>query len=95
MPKLLPLLIAAAAVASCGNAQFGQSDPDFAEMEDLKAWGRQLKADDRDTARLLVRECWGEGSLTTAEGKLTVARCMRRKYDEGVRATRSWEPSRE
>ena len=49
----------------------------------------QLKADDADTARLLVRECWGEGSLGTAEGKLQVARCMRRKYDEGVRGTRT------
>jgi hypothetical protein len=27
-----------------------------------------------------------EGSLFTDEGKLAVARCMRRKYDEGVRA---------
>ena len=95
MPRLLPLLIAAAAMAGCGNAHFDQSDPNFAEMEQHKAWLRQLKADDRDTARLLVRECWGEGSFTTPEGKLTVSRCMRRKYDEGVRGTRSWEPARE
>ena len=95
MPRLLPLLIAAAAMAGCGNAQLDQSDPNFAEMEEHKAWLRQLKADDRDTARLLVKECWGEGSFTTAEGKLTMSRCMRRKYDEGVRGTRSWEPARE
>jgi hypothetical protein len=78
-------------MAGCGNAQFDQSDANFAEMEQHKAWLRELKADDRDTARLLVTECCGEGSFTTAEGKLTMSRCMRRKYDEGVRATRSWE----
>ena len=92
MPRILPLLLAAIATTGCGNAQLDQSDPNYAEMEELKAWARQLKADDRDTARLLVRECWGEGSLGTAEGKLQVARCMRRKYDEGVRGTRTgWQ----
>jgi hypothetical protein len=55
-------------------------------MEQLKSWLRQLKADDPDTARLLVRECAGEGSLFTDEGKLVMARCMRRKYDERERA---------
>ena len=91
MPRLLPLLLAAA-MAGCGNAQLDRSDPNHAEMEELKAWMRRLKADDRDTARLLVRECWGEGSLGTPEGKLKVARCMRRKYDEGVRGTRTgWQ----
>ena len=90
MTRLLPLFLAAAAVSGCGSAQLDSSDPNYAEMEDLKAWGRQLKADDRDTARLLVKLCWGEGSLMTAEGKLQVARCMRRKYDEGARAERSW-----
>jgi hypothetical protein len=55
-------------------------------MEQLKSWLRQLKADDPDTARLLVRECAGEGSLFTDEGKLVMARCMRRKYGEGDRA---------
>ena len=59
-------------------------------MEALKAWAKQVKAEDRDTIRLLVRQCWGEGSLMTAEAKLAIGRCMRRKYDEGVRATRSW-----
>jgi hypothetical protein len=62
------------------------SDPNYAEMEQLRAWARQLKAEDRNTARLLVRLCWNEGSLRTAEGKLAIARCMRRKYDEGARA---------
>ena len=86
MTRLFPLLIAATALAGCNSAQLDPSDPNYAEMEQLKGWTRQLKADDRDTARLLVKLCWNEGSLTTAEGKLKVARCMRRKYDEGVRA---------
>ena len=56
-------------------------------MEQLKSWLRQLKADDPDTARLLVRECAGRGlPLFTDEGKLVMARCMRRKYGEGDRA---------
>lgn len=89
MTRLLPVLIAAAAAAGCSSSaasDFAPSDPNYAEMDELKAWGKQLKADDRDTARLLVRECWGEGSLQTPEGKLAIARCMRRKYDEGERA---------
>lgn len=94
MFKRTVIIIAAAAVtADCSSSaasDFAPTDPNYAEMEQLKAWGRQLKAEDRDTTRLLVRECWGEGSLSTAEGKLAVARCMRRKNDEGVRATRSW-----
>ena len=90
MQKLtLLLLLAATALTACQASAMDASDPNSAEMEQLKAWLRQLKADDADTARLLVRECWGEGSLGTAEGKLQVARCMRRKYDEGVRGTRT------
>ena len=89
MHKLTHLLIAAASLASCSSgaeSDFATTDPNYAEMEDLKAWAKQLKEEDRDTTRVLVRQCWGEGSLSTAEGKLTIARCMRRKYDEGVRA---------
>ena len=87
MFRTLPLLLAAAgALSACSSEAMDPSDPNYAEMEDLKAWGRQLKAEDRDTARLLVKRCWGEGSLMTPEGKLQIARCMRRKYDEGVRA---------
>lgn len=88
MTRLLPLLIAAAAAGCTSSAagDFAPSDPHYAEMEQLKAWGKQLKAEDRDTARLLMRNCWAEGSLSTAEGKLAIARCMRRKYDEGLRA---------
>ena len=86
MRNLVPLLIAAASLAACNSAAMDSNDPNYAEMEDLKAWGRQLKAEDPATAHLLIRECWGEGSLMTPEGKLAVARCMRRKYDEGERA---------
>lgn len=88
MRKFLPILIAVA-LAGCSSSaasDFAPSDPNYAEMEQLKAWGRQLKAEDRDTARVLVRNCWSEGSFSTAEGKLAIARCMRRKYDEGLRA---------
>ena len=84
---LFPIAAAAAfALAACQGEVMDSSDPNYAEMEELKAWGRQLKADDPDTARGLVRQCWDEGSLRTAEGKLVIARCMRRKYDEGYRA---------
>ena len=86
MLRLAPVLIAAIAVAACQPGSAEQSTPPSEEMEQLKTWLRQLKADDRDTARLLVRECAGEGSLFTDEGKLVKARCMRRKYDEGARA---------
>lgn len=88
MHKFMPLLIAAALAgcASGADSGFDPSDPRYAEMEQLKSWGRELKTEDRDTARLLMRNCWGEGSLSTAEGKLAIARCMRRKYDEGLRA---------
>jgi hypothetical protein len=86
MLRLAPVLIAAIAVAACqpGNAE--QSTPPSEEMEQLKTWLRKRKADDPDTARLLLRQCMGEGSLFTDEGKLVMARCMRRKYDEGARA---------
>ena len=85
MLRLAPVLIASIAVAACqpGNAE--QSTPS-AEMEQLRTWMRQLKADDPDTPRLLLRQCAGEGSLFSDEGKLVKARCMRRKYDEGARA---------
>ena len=89
MHKLTHLLIAAASLTACSNGaarDFTSADPNYAEMEELKTWAKQLKQEDRDTTRLLMRECWGEGSLSTAEGKLAIARCMRRKYDEGVRA---------
>jgi len=86
MLRLAPVLIAAIAVAACQPGIAEQSTPPSEEMEQLQTWLRQLKADDPNTARLLVRQCVGEGSLFTDEGKLVMARCMRRKYDEGARA---------
>ena len=85
MHKPALLLIAAASLAACNSSssEMDQSDPNYAEMEELKAWARQLKADDPDTARHLVKVCATAGSFFTAEGKLEIARCMRRKYDEG------------
>jgi len=47
----------------------------------MAGWSRTASGTDRR-----ARGCWAEGSLATAEGKLQIARCMRRKYDEGVRA---------
>ena len=93
MYKLTPLLLAAAALAACSSSAstMDESDPNYAEMEELKAWGKQLKADDPDTARALVKACATAGSFFSAEGKLEIARCMKRKYDEGERAeARSW-----
>ena len=88
MPKLIPLLIAAAALGACNSSAstMDGSDPNFAEMEELKGWARQLKAEDPDTARALVKACATAGSFFTAEGKLEIGRCMKRKYDEGERA---------
>jgi hypothetical protein len=61
-------------------------------MEAHNAWIQQLKSDDPDTGRLLAEMCMEEGgSLWTSEGVLTLSRCMRRKYDEGVR----WAPEHE
>ena len=86
MLKITPLIIAAVALAACQASSAEEGASPSPEMAELQAWGRQVKAEDPDTARLLVRQCMGEGSLFTDEGKLAVARCMRRKYDEGVRA---------
>ena len=76
MPRLIPLLVSAAAIAACqpGNAE-QSSPPSERRTEAAKTWLRQLKADDQDTARLLVRECWSEGgSLLSDAGKLQIAR---------------------
>lgn len=88
--KAILTLIAAAALAGCSNANAdGGTDlnaADTAEMEDLKAWGKQLKADDPDTTRALVKTCMGAGSFFSDQGKLQIARCMKQHYDAGDRA---------
>ena len=86
--KALPLLLAAAALAGCYE-KIDKSDPRYAEMERNAAWIKQLKAEDPDTGRLLAEMCMEEGgSLWSSEGVITLSRCMRRKYDEGIR----WVP---
>ena len=85
--KASPLLFAALLAGCYGDID--RSDPRYEEMERHNAWLKQLKAEDRATAELLAQECYAEGgSLITSEGVLELSRCMRRKYDEGVR----WVP---
>ena len=89
--KAPPLMFAAALLAGC-YGDIDKSDPRYAEMERLNAWIQELKAEDRDTAELLAPECYEEGgSLLTSDGVLELSRCMRRKYDEGLR----WVPEGE
>ena len=84
--KPLPLLLAALALTACYN-DIPDSDSRHAEMVELKAWMDQLKKDDPATARVLAQACYAEGgSLFSSEGVLELSRCMRRKYDEGLRA---------
>ena len=87
VPAQVSPLIFAATLAGC-YGDIDKSDPRYAEMEGHNAWLQQLKADDPDTATLLAQECYEEkgGSLLSSEGVLQLSRCMRRKYDEGVRA---------
>ena len=85
---LLPLF-AAATLTACYD-DIPESDPRHPETVESSAWLKQLKAEDRDTATLLAQQCHDEGAggFFTGEGVLELARCMRRKYDEGVR----WVP---
>ena len=89
--KALPLLFAAALLAGC-YGDIDKSDLRYAELERLNSWMQKLKAEDRDTAELLAQQCYEEGgSLLTSDGVLELSRCMRRKYDEGLR----WVPDGE
>ena len=84
--RIAAIALAAAAVAGC-YGDIPQDDPRHAEIREHKAWLDQLKRDDPETARLLAEQCYGgSGSLFTSNGLLELSRCMRRKYDEGVRA---------
>ncbi|HEX6741366.1 MAG TPA: hypothetical protein VF079_06180 [Sphingomicrobium sp.] len=86
MLRAVGLLPALAALTAC-YSDIPKDDPRHAEMLENKAWLDQLKQDDPDTARLLAEQCYGAGgSLWTSEGVLELTRCMRRKYDSGVRA---------
>ena len=85
-----PLLIALALTSCYGDID--KSDPRYAEIERHNAWLEKLKIEDRATAELLAQECYEEGgSLLSSQGVLELSRCMRRKYDEGVR----WVPEDE
>jgi hypothetical protein len=77
-------------LAGCGGMD--ESDPDYAEMSELNNWMKKLKAEDPDTGSYLAEECQKEvGFWLSRNGVLEMGRCMRRKYDEGIR----WVPEEE
>ena len=83
---LFAIALAAAMLAAC-YGDIPEGDPRHAEIREHKAWLDQLKKDDPATAQLIAEQCYGEGgSLFTSDGLLKLSRCMRHKYDEGVRA---------
>ena len=86
MVRFNPVIFAIVALASCQASSADQPGPASPELEQLQQAVRQIKADDPDTARLLVRECASAAPFASDEGKLDALRCMKRKYDEGVRA---------
>ena len=79
-------LLLAFALTACGSST-DPNDPNYAEMVEHKAWLDQLKRDDPETGHLIAQQCAGEvGFGMSKEKVLELSRCMRRKYDEGVRA---------
>lgn len=79
---LLPALV----LGGCGLG-IDESDPRYAEVEQSSLWLKQLKAEDPDTGTLLAQECSAEvGWWLSTDGVIELTRCMRRKYDEGIRA---------
>jgi hypothetical protein len=79
---LLPILF----LAACGLGM-DESDPRYAEVKQANLWLKQLKLEDPDTAVLLAQECSDEvGWWLSKDGVIAMGRCMRGKYDEGVRA---------
>jgi outer membrane protein assembly factor BamE (lipoprotein component of BamABCDE complex) len=79
------LALTAAALSACGPS-IGKNDPDYAEMVGHKAWLDQLKRDDPETGHLIAQQCADELGFGMSKQKvLELSRCMRRKYDEGVR----------
>jgi hypothetical protein len=87
MHKIITAALTALSLAACQASAADDEVLASPEAEELKDWTRQLKADDPDTARLLVRECGISGAFGSAESKLETMRCMHRKYDEGMRAS--------
>jgi hypothetical protein len=83
--RTLPLLLAFALTA-CGGG-IDKDDPNYAEMVEHKAWLDELKRDDPETGHLIAQQCADEHGFGMSKEKvLELSRCMRRKYDEGVRA---------
>ena len=71
-------------LAACGGMD--EPDPPYAEMTELNQWMKKLKAEDPDTGSYLAEECQKEvGFWLSRNGVLEMSRCMRRKYDEGIR----------
>ena len=86
MRTLPPLLAFAFALTACGSST-DPNDPNYAEMVEHKAWLDQLKRDDPETGHLIAQQCAEEHGFGMSKAKvLELSRCMRRKYDEGVRA---------
>lgn len=79
-------LALALGLAACGKGM-DKSDPHYAELEEANLWIKQLKAEDPDTGAAIAQACQEEvGFWMSEEGVLEMSRCMRRKYDEGMRA---------
>ena len=84
-------LLLIAGLAACGGMD--ESDPNYAEMSELNLWMKKLKAEDPDTGSYLAEECQKEvGFWLSRNGVLEMGRCMRRKYDEGIRWVSDSEP---
>jgi hypothetical protein len=86
MHKFITIALSALTLTACHATSADDEVLASPKAEQLKSWTRQLKAGDPDTTRLLVRECGLAGAFGSADSKLETMRCMRRKYDEGVRA---------
>ena len=86
MHKIITIVLAALTLTACQASAADDEALASPEAEELKAWTRQLKADDPDTMRMLLQECGLAGAFGSADSKLATMRCMRRKYDEGARA---------
>ena len=79
-------LLLALGLAACGQGM-DKTDPRYAELEEANLWIKQLKAEDPDTGAVIAQACQEEvGFWLSDEGVLEMSRCMRRKYDEGMRA---------
>ena len=85
MKTLTVLATVAFALAACG-AGIDENDPDYAEMVEHKAWLDQLKRNDPETGHAIAKACADELGFGMSKEKVLESRCMRRKYDEGMRA---------